>query len=439
MLASSKQIQPRIRLCAPSPCFKTSPVSTAAFVDANREDVPNEPNATNPGGDGSFTALLPIMAVVSIAFLIIGFALPVLPLHVHHGLGLSTFVVGLVTGSQFAASLFSRVSAGHYADSRGAKRAVIMGLVAAIISGLLYLGSLALADTPLASVSVLLAGRALLGGAESFIITGAAAWGFALAGPRNAGRVIAWAGMAMFAAMALGAPVGTALYAYGGFAAVAAATALIPIATLLMVAPLRAVATVRGQPAGFRQVAGAVWLPGFGSALSSIGFGAILAFGPLLAAERGWTPVWLPFSAFALALVAARMFFGHVPDRLGGARVALACVLVEALGLALMWFAPGRVVAAVGAALTGFGYSLVYPGLGVEAVRRAPPQSRGLAMGAYTVFLDVALGFGSPALGLIAGWRGLGAVFVASAVIVFCAAAVTVRLLMTALPRNEPS
>src|SRR5438045_2029775 len=51
----------------------------------------------------SMTALLPIMAVVSVAFLVIGFALPVLPLHVHKGLGLSTFVVGLVTGSQFAA------------------------------------------------------------------------------------------------------------------------------------------------------------------------------------------------------------------------------------------------------------------------------------------------------------------------------------------------
>jgi hypothetical protein len=42
----------------------------------------------------SLTALLPVMATVFIAFLIIGFALPVLPLHVHHGLGLSMFVVG---------------------------------------------------------------------------------------------------------------------------------------------------------------------------------------------------------------------------------------------------------------------------------------------------------------------------------------------------------
>ena len=35
------------------------------------------------------------------------------------------------------------------------------------------------------------------------------------------------------------------------------------------------------------------------------------------------------------------------------------------------------------AALTGFG---------VEAVRRVPTQSRGLAMGAYTAFLDLAQG-----------------------------------------------
>ena len=155
----------------------------------------------------------------------------------------------------------------------------------------------------------------------------------------------------------------------------------------------------------------AVWLPGFGSALSTVGFGAMIAFSSLLSAERGWNPLWLSFSAFALALVAARLFLGHTPDKLGGAKVALVCVFVEAAGLALIWFASSVVFAAAGAALTGFGYSLVYPGLGVEAVRRAPPHSRGLAMGAYTVFLDVALGFGSPALGLVAGWTGLGSVF----------------------------
>src|SRR4051794_21717678 len=44
----------------------------------------------------ALVTLLPIMGVVFVGFLVIGVAMPVLPLHVHDGLGLSTFVVGLV-------------------------------------------------------------------------------------------------------------------------------------------------------------------------------------------------------------------------------------------------------------------------------------------------------------------------------------------------------
>jgi hypothetical protein len=54
-------------------------------------------------------------------------------------------------------------------------------------------------------------------------------------------------------------------------------------------------------------------------------------------------------------------------------------------------------------------------------------------MGAYTVFLDVALGFGSPVLGLIAGWAGLGGMFLASALTVLGAAVIAARLLIAGL------
>ena len=374
-------------------------------------------------------ALLPIMGVVLVGFLVMGLALPVLPLHVSRDLGFGTFVVGLVTGGQFAASLISRVWAGRFADRKGAKSGVILGLVAAVTSGLLYVLSLAFTSSA-ASVSILLLGRAALGGAESFIITGAVSWGLVLVGPKGAGRVIAWVGTAMFAALAIGAPVGTMLYSAAGFGAVAIATALIPFATLVLLLWLPAVppapATSRGV---FRSVAKAVCVPGIGAALSSIGFGAILAFASLLFANRGWTPVWLAFTAYALALIAARLGLGHLPDRIGGARVAVGSALIETAGLALIWLAPSALVAAAGAALTGFGYALVYPALGVEAVRHAPPQSRGLVMGMYTAFLDVALGFGTPALGLIAGRLGLGPVFLASAMAAVAAMAFALWLL----------
>src|SRR5215203_2220287 len=91
---------------------------------------------------------------------------------------------------------------------------------------------------PRISVIILLAGRAVLGGAESFIITGATTWGLARVGAPNAGKVIAWMGTAMFAAFAGGAPLGTALYDQGGFTAVAVATVLAPLATLLLIAPV---------------------------------------------------------------------------------------------------------------------------------------------------------------------------------------------------------
>jgi MFS family permease len=375
-------------------------------------------------------ALLPIMGVVFVAFLVIGVAMPVLPLHVHDGLGFGTIMVGIVAGSQFAASLVSRPWAGNYSDGRGAKRAVIVGLLAASASGLLYLCSLRTGNAPETSITVLLLGRAVLGGAESFIITAAVSWGLAIVDPRSTGKVIAWVGSAMFAAFAIGAPVGSALHARYGFAAIALVTALAPLAPLLLIVPLPALVPVPRARLSFAKVVGQVWIPGFGSALASVGFGAVTTFAALLFAVRGWAHGWLTYTAYAVAFILARLFFSHTPDKLGGAKVALICVMIETTGQALMWWAVRPELALLGAALTGFGFSLVYPGFGVEAVRRVPAQSRGLAMGAYTAFLDLAQGLASPALGLAATAAGLNVVFLVSAITVLCAALVASWLMV---------
>ncbi len=374
-------------------------------------------------------SLLPLMAAVFVSFLVIGLAMPVLPLHVHQGLGFGTVIVGLVAGAQFAAALISRLWAGRYADRRGAKPAVVMGLLAAMAAGLLYLLSLRFAGVPPVSVAVLLVGRAILGGAESFLITGATIWGLARVGAAHAGKVIAWMGTAMFAAFAAGAPLGTMAYDRWGFAVVAAATAIAPLATMPLVIALQAVAPVARVRPSLLMVVRQIWMPGLGAALSSVGFGTVTAFGSLLFADSGWTPVWLAFTAYAGALLMARLLFGQVPDQIDGAKTALICVLVEAVGLALIGLATSAVVATVGAALTGLGYALVFPGFGVEAVRRASAEARGAAMGAYTACLDVALGVSGPVLGLIASGAGLAAVFLVSAAVVLGSAIVARPLL----------
>lgn len=395
---------------------------------------------TPPPSAGSgvriFLALAPLTLAVFIAFLTIGLQLPVLPLHLKDALGMNATVVGIVVGAQFAAALLSRAWAGNVADLRGSKRAVVGGFLAAACSGLIYLVSLLWLDQPVVSVAVLLAGRILLALGESLVVTGTMGWGIALVGPQHGGKVMAWLGIAIYAAMAGGAPLGVAISHAGGFAAIAGVSVALPLLALLVVSPQRSVAASAARRTPFYKVLGAVWQPGLGLALSSVGFGVITAFIALLFAARSWGDSSLAFTSFGIAFIVARLFFAHLPDQIGGARVALVCVVIEVLGQLLIWQAGTAWMAYAGAALTGFGYSLVFPGFGVEAMRRAPPQTRGLAMGAYVAFLDLSLGITSPLAGALASHAGVQSVYLAGAIVVGLSMLVAVALLRSVKTGN---
>ncbi|WP_342364101.1 arabinose transporter [Terrarubrum flagellatum] len=376
-------------------------------------------------------SVLSLMASVFVVFLVTGAALPALPLHIHDGLGLGPFMVGLVSGAQFAASLLSRLWSGAVSDRRGPKSAVITGLILAALAGVFYLLSLLSVSRPILSVSILLIGRALLGGAESFIMTGAQSWCLALAGPQHAGKMIAWIGTAMFVALALGAPFGSFMFDVYGFASIGVVTFMGTIVTLAMVAVIPASKPLSQGQKAIAKVWKAVWLPGLGMAFAGVGYGTMTAFAVLLFVQRGWQPAWLSFTAFAAALMVARVIFGSLPDRVGGARTAMIFVVIHSLGMMLIWLSPYKWLAFIGAALAGFGYALVYPGFGMEAVSRAPVESRGLAMGVYTAFIDLALGILAPLLGLIANTSGLGLIFLINAVLALCAVPIAARLFIS--------
>jgi len=68
-------------------------------------------------------------------------------------------------------------------------------------------------------------------------------------------------------------------------------------------------------------------------------------------------------------------------------------------------------MASCGAALTGFGFSLVFPALGVEAVKRVPLPNRGTALGVFTGFSDVSFFLVGPIAGTVIGAWGYGSAF----------------------------
>jgi MFS family permease len=137
----------------------------------------------------------------------------------------------------------------------------------------------------------------------------------------------------------------------------------------------------------------------------------LATFVTLFYASRHWDGAALCLTAFGVAFIAARIFFIHAIPKFGGFRVAIACLSVESVGTLVMWRAGTPWVAAVAAALTGFGFSLVFPALGVEAVRKVPQQNRGSALGVYTGFSDVSFFLVGPAAGAIIGAFGYASAF----------------------------
>ena len=377
--------------------------------------------------------LLPFALIVFLGYSAVGIPLSTLPVQVHVALGYGTTMVGVVIGLSAGMTLLTRQLAGSVSDRRGPKFAVLVGLVVTAMTGLAYLASLAVPQEY--GIGALLAGRVLLGLGDSLFTTGVMAWAVTRVGPQHAGKAMAWIGIAMYGALAVGAPVGAALGALGGFGAVAVATSVMPLLAIPVAMLLPALPGAGQQRASFLAVVRAIWAQGLGMVLASAGFGTIAAFLALDYAERGWSGAGLALTSFGVAYIAVRLLFAGLPDRLGGMQVALASLAIEAVGLLLIAVAEQPLVALVATAVTGVGYSMVFPSLGVEAVRRVPASSRGVALGAFLACFDLGLGAAGPVTGLVAGGFGLPAAFVAAA----AAALLSMVLVWSARTRRATS
>jgi MFS family permease len=380
--------------------------------------------------------LLPLVLVVFFGFLSIGLPLPALPLYVHGELGYSALVVGWAVGIQSLGTVLSRKFSGSYCDRRGPRRAVMLGLPLAAASGLLYVVSTFISH-PASSIAVLLAGRVLMGPAESLFLTGAMAWGISRVGPSNTGQVMSLQGLAMFSAMAAGAPLGILAMNTISFTGVGVCALVLPLVALVIAlrTPAPQASPHGRKQAPFLQTVGLIWRQGLTLALASTSFALITAFIVLYFGNNHWEGAGLALSAFAIGYIVVRVLFGKFPDRFGGRRCAAVSIAVSAAGLAMLWQAGSAGFALAGSTLAGVGFSLVFPAMGVEAMRRVPAESRGTAIASFAAFVDVTSGATGPLAGLLIGVWGYGSAFLAGMCACLLALAV-VAFGMTDAPRR---
>lgn len=362
-------------------------------------------------------SLLRHVAIVFFGFLSVGLPLPPIALYLHDQLGFSASVIGFAIGLQSVVTVLTRHRAGTLCDHRGARSVIRFGLPLAAIAGLLYLTAALLPIHAVAKLALLLAGRVALGFGESLFITGAMNWSIGRLGAQRTGLVMSWQGIAMYAAIGLGAPLGLAIYSAIGFAGVALTAAVSPLIALAIAATLPDMPTSGSiERVPFYKVIGLIWRPGMVLFLSTIPFAGITGFLALTYAARGWSGAGIAMAVFSAGYIAVRLIGSHWPDRFGGTLVAMVSLVIEAIGQVMIWLATDPLMALAGALVTGIGFSLIFPSMGVEATRRVPVEQRGRAVANFIAFFDLAIGVTAPAVGYAAGLFGYGAAFLIGAV-----------------------
>jgi len=369
--------------------------------------------------------ILPYVFFTFTCYLALGVQLAILPSYVHLNLGYNTVLAGLIISFEYVATVVTRPQAGRMVDRMGAKRTVLYGLVAGGISGVFMLLSAFLFHVPWLALTLLIVGRLIMGASESMTSTGATLWGILTVGNEHTAIVISWNGICTYGALAVGAPLGVLLERITGFWSIGAMVMLLGFVPIAMAARLPHVPVSHGEKLPFHHVFGKVAPYGLGLALGSVGFGVLATFITLDFAHRHWNGAAFALTLFGALFVFARLIFAHSINRVGGFTVATACFSAEFLGLLVLWLTPSEPLAFVGAALTGFGFSLVFPALGVEAVRHIPPQDKGTALGAYGVFMDFALMLIGPAAGAIISGFGYPPIYLFAACSVLLALGMT--------------
>src|SRR5712691_9391491 len=141
--------------------------------------------------------------------------------------------------------------------------------------------------------------------------------------------------------------------------------------------------------------------------LYSFGYGAITSFSAMYSDASGVSPKSLYLTCLAIVILLTRPLSGKLADRVGYRRVFMPCLVLIAVGLALLAAGSTRISFVASAAFFGIGFGTAYPVFVAYVMRDVSAARRGAAFGAILA----AFGTGSTTVGWLIQRFGYSSAF----------------------------
>jgi MFS family permease len=329
-------------------------------------------------------------------FIAIGVLAPVLPLYVEERLHGSGASVGMAVGAFAVSAALLRPLVGRIGDEHGRKVLVLGG---GFIAGVSVLGYTLATNLP-----VLIGMRLLTGVGEAAMFVGAATAVQDLSPPARRGEATSYFSVAVYGGLAIGPLLGEGVRTQWGVHAVwfvSAAMCFVAVIVGLGMPTVRPAPVPDDVVVRRRFLHPAALRPGVILALSTTAFAGFSAFVPLYVKQVGLTSSGAVFAEYAFAVLAVRVFFARLPDRLGSVRGASLAMSLQSAGLIAMCAWHSATGLYVSTFVYSMGVSLLYPSLFPLVVDNAPEHERSQAIATFTLFFDISQGFGAFVLGVV--------------------------------------
>lgn len=330
----------------------------------------------------------------------------------------SPSIAGLVSGIYIIGTVGGRLLTGNIINKVGSKKVLIIGLIAFVLTTLLYFVSL--------NIGILLLSRFVNGFAVGIAANAVGTIVAQITPNSRKSEGIGYFSMSLSVATAIGPFLGLVLNQNFSYQVIFALCFILALVSLI----IAFVSSIKNEK--FEETSSnskSKWsisnfidiktLPiGILILLFALGYSSLISFLSFFAEERNIVSyASMFFIVYSVVVLLTRPITGKLMDQKGANIIVYPCIILYFIGMILLGFSTLGFMLLIAVIIIGLGYGNLFSAHQTIAVKVAEPQNVGLATSTFFIFFDLGLGFGPYFLGLIVPHLGYAGLYITLGII----------------------